>query len=98
MTQDNSHAAVDSSTVETTRVETARHSASGASTGNGADVDASSGSILPSARSEEWFRRAVNITPGGVNSPARTFDAVGGTARFIAHGKGSRLFDVDGNE
>lgn len=103
MTQDNSHAAVDSSTVETTRVETTRvettrHSASGASTGNGADVDASSGSILPSARSEEWFRRAVNITPGGVNSPARTFDAVGGTARFIAHGKGSRLFDVDGNE
>lgn len=50
------------------------------------------------ARSQEWFRRAVNITPGGVNSPARTFDAVGGTARFIDHGKGSRLFDVDGNE
>ena len=56
------------------------------------------GTGLPSARSEEWFRRAVEITPGGVNSPARTFDAVGGTARFIDHGKGSRLFAGEGNE
>ena len=36
--------------------------------------------------------------PGGVNSPVRAFQAVGGEPPIIAYGKGARLFDVDGNE
>ena len=36
--------------------------------------------------------------PGGVDSPVRAFKAVGGTPPFIAKGKGSRIYDVDGNE
>lgn len=36
--------------------------------------------------------------PGGVNSPVRAFKAVGGTPVFIQRGKGSRVWDVDGNE
>jgi glutamate-1-semialdehyde 2,1-aminomutase len=35
--------------------------------------------------------------PGGVNSPVRAFGSVGGTPRFLEHGKGARVFDADGN-
>jgi glutamate-1-semialdehyde 2,1-aminomutase len=44
------------------------------------------------------FERAVRVIPGGVNSPVRAFGAVGGTPRFVARGRGSRVFDVDGTE
>ena len=44
------------------------------------------------------FARAQNVIPGGVNSPARAFGAVGGGPRFIERGAGSRLFDIDGRE
>lgn len=47
--------------------------------------------------SEELFARAVELMPGGVNSPVRAFRAVGGTPRFIAKAKGPFLTDVDGN-
>jgi glutamate-1-semialdehyde 2,1-aminomutase len=43
-------------------------------------------------------KRAEKMIPGGVNSPVRAFRAVGGDAPFIVCGKGSRLFDADGNE
>jgi glutamate-1-semialdehyde 2,1-aminomutase len=43
------------------------------------------------------FDRAQSLMPGGVNSPARAFGAVGGEPPFIARGEGSRLFDIDGN-
>jgi len=46
--------------------------------------------------SEAAFARASRVIPGGVNSPVRAFGSVGGTPRFIAAGKGSRLTDVDG--
>ena len=49
-------------------------------------------------RSAEWFDRAREVTPGGVNSPVRAFGSVGGQARFIESAQGSRLTDVDGNE
>ena len=49
-------------------------------------------------RSEEFYREACKYLPGGVNSPVRAFKAVGGTPFFVAKGKGSRLWDVDGNE
>jgi glutamate-1-semialdehyde 2,1-aminomutase len=48
-------------------------------------------------RSKRWLRRALEITPGGVNSPVRAFGAVGGTPRFIARASGARLEDEDGN-
>ena len=38
------------------------------------------------------------VTPGGVNSPVRAFNAVGGTPRFIESARGAYLTDVDGNE
>jgi glutamate-1-semialdehyde 2,1-aminomutase len=44
------------------------------------------------------FARASAVTPGGVNSPVRAFNAVGGTPRFIASARGAWLTDVDGNE
>ena len=50
------------------------------------------------ARSREAFERAGRLIPGGVNSPARAFGAVGGHPIFIARGEGARLFDLDGND
>lgn len=49
-------------------------------------------------RSESEFARALKCIPGGVNSPARAFGAVGGTPPFIAKGDGPYLFDIDGNQ
>lgn len=48
--------------------------------------------------SEALFARAKAVTPGGVNSPVRAFNAVGGTPRFIRSAQGAWLTDVDGNE
>jgi glutamate-1-semialdehyde 2,1-aminomutase len=47
-------------------------------------------------RSEELFRRAVELMPGGVNSPVRAFRGVGGTPRFIESARGAEMTDVDG--
>ncbi len=44
------------------------------------------------------FARASAVTPGGVNSPVRAFNAVGGTPRFVDSARGAYLVDVDGNE
>src|SRR5437773_7164387 len=49
-------------------------------------------------RSREAFQRASRVIPGGVNSPARAFGAVGGQPPFIARGEGPYLFDMDGNQ
>jgi glutamate-1-semialdehyde 2,1-aminomutase len=43
------------------------------------------------------FARARQLMPGGVNSPARAFGAVGGEPIFIARGQGAYLIDIDGN-
>jgi len=51
-----------------------------------------------STNSEELFSRALNVLPGGVNSPVRAFGAVGGTPRFMRSGSGCRMVDEDGNE
>jgi glutamate-1-semialdehyde 2,1-aminomutase len=53
--------------------------------------------LRSTARSAELFERAQNLLPGGVDSPVRAFRAVGGTPRFVARGKGSAIWDVDGN-
>jgi len=47
-------------------------------------------------RSGELFARAVELIPGGVNSPVRAFRGVGGTPRFIQSAKGATMTDVDG--
>lgn len=49
-------------------------------------------------QSAELFEKAKTLFPGGVNSPVRAFGSVGGTPRFITKGKGSRVWDADGNE
>ncbi|MBE3595979.1 MAG: glutamate-1-semialdehyde 2,1-aminomutase [Hydrogenibacillus sp.] len=47
--------------------------------------------------SETWYERARDVIPGGVNSPSRSFKAVGGGApRFFVRGEGAYLYDVDG--
>src|SRR2546426_12758686 len=48
--------------------------------------------------SEELFRRALAVMPGGVNSPVRAFGAVGGVPRFMVRGSGPHLTDADGRE
>jgi len=48
-------------------------------------------------RSDELFERARRVIPGGVNSPVRSFGAVGGTPRFAVRGEGAYVFDADGN-
>ncbi|MCQ9345102.1 glutamate-1-semialdehyde 2,1-aminomutase [Corynebacterium phoceense] len=50
------------------------------------------------SQSQQWFERSSQVIPSGVNSPVRAYGSVGGQARVIARGKGSRLWDVDGNE
>ncbi|MEK6581477.1 MAG: glutamate-1-semialdehyde 2,1-aminomutase [Nitrospirota bacterium] len=48
-------------------------------------------------KSEKLFKQAKALIPGGVNSPVRAFKAVGGNPVFITKGKGSKIYDVDGN-
>ncbi|GLW95677.1 glutamate-1-semialdehyde 2,1-aminomutase [Actinokineospora globicatena] len=43
------------------------------------------------------FERAKAVIPGGVNSPVRAFNAVGGTPRFMVSGLGAYLWDADDN-
>ncbi|MGA9208338.1 MAG: aminotransferase class III-fold pyridoxal phosphate-dependent enzyme, partial [Terriglobales bacterium] len=49
-------------------------------------------------RSRQLQQRAEKLFPGGVNSPVRAFRAVGGDPPFIVKGRGSRMWDADGNE
>ncbi|MCM8784936.1 MAG: glutamate-1-semialdehyde 2,1-aminomutase [Candidatus Omnitrophica bacterium] len=46
---------------------------------------------------EKLFNEAKRYIPGGVNSPVRAFKAVGGTPVFIKKGKGSKIYDFEGN-
>lgn len=48
-------------------------------------------------RSRELQHKAERLLPGGVDSPVRSFRAVSGVPRWIAHGEGAWLTDVDGN-
>ena len=46
--------------------------------------------------SESLFKQAITVIPGGVNSPVRAFNGVGGTPPFIERAEGAYLIDVDG--
>jgi glutamate-1-semialdehyde 2,1-aminomutase len=48
--------------------------------------------------SKEQFQRAKNSIPGGVNSPVRAFKSINGEPLFIDKAKGSKVYDIDGNE
>ncbi len=48
--------------------------------------------------STQLFEKAKKYFPGGVNSPVRAFRSVGGTPVFLEKGKGSHVWDADGNE
>ncbi|MDG1928303.1 MAG: glutamate-1-semialdehyde 2,1-aminomutase [Nitrospinaceae bacterium] len=48
--------------------------------------------------SSTLYSNAKEVMPGGVNSPVRAFNAVGGEPLFIKSGKGSQIIDVDGNK
>ena len=50
------------------------------------------------SKSQMLFSQAQILIPGGVNSPVRSFKGVGGEPLFIQRGKGSHIWDVDGNE
>jgi glutamate-1-semialdehyde 2,1-aminomutase len=47
-------------------------------------------------KSETLFQQATTVIPGGVNSPVRAFNGVGGTPLFIQRAEGAFLIDVDG--
>ena len=50
------------------------------------------------SRSHTLYQRACQSIPGGVNSPVRAFNGVGGTPVFIERADGAYLFDVDGQQ
>ena len=52
---------------------------------------------MNTTRSEEMYKIALDLMPGGVNSPVRAFGSVGRKPLFIDHAKGSHIYDVDGN-
>lgn len=53
---------------------------------------------MKNTKSAELFEKAKTYFPGGVNSPVRAFRSVGGNPLFIEKGKGSHIWDADGNE
>jgi glutamate-1-semialdehyde 2,1-aminomutase len=52
---------------------------------------------LTDTRSSELYRRALEVIPGGVNSPVRAMRSIGRDPIFIARGEGAELIDVDAN-
>ena len=50
------------------------------------------------AESSQLYAESRKVFPGGVSSPVRAFNGVGGTPRFIVRGRGAYVTDADGNE
>ncbi|MFD2759567.1 glutamate-1-semialdehyde 2,1-aminomutase [Lentibacillus juripiscarius] len=48
-------------------------------------------------KSKNAYEKAVDLMPGGVNSPVRAFKSVGLSPIFMESGKGSKITDIDGN-
>jgi glutamate-1-semialdehyde 2,1-aminomutase len=53
---------------------------------------------MDTGKSQDLFREALGLIPGGVNSPVRAMRSVGLEPLFISRGAGSKMYDVDGNE
>ncbi len=60
-------------------------------------MGAEMGAGMSRQRSHDAYQRAVQLMPGGVNSAARAFGAVGGEPIFFERGEGQWLVDIDGN-
>lgn len=45
----------------------------------------------------DYFKESIELIPGGVNSPFRSFVEIGGDPICISHGKGQYVYDVEGN-
>lgn len=56
------------------------------------------GTLKNFTNSVDAYKEAVDLMPGGVNSPVRAFKSVGLSPIFMDHGKGSKITDIDGNE
>jgi glutamate-1-semialdehyde 2,1-aminomutase len=54
-------------------------------------------SSLTDSRSAELYARAVQVLPGGVNSPVRAMRAIGRDPLFVVRGSGAELIDADAN-
>lgn len=54
--------------------------------------------MLNLEKSAAAFAEAKSLMPGGVNSPVRSYRSMGSTPPFIAKAKGSKIYDIDGNE
>ncbi len=52
---------------------------------------------MQTGRSEQLYRRALGLLPGGVNSPVRAMRAIGRDPIFVERGEGAELVDADGN-
>lgn len=50
------------------------------------------------SKSVDAYKEAVDLMPGGVNSPVRAFKSVGMSPIYMEKGKGSKIVDIDGNE
>ncbi|MGP4041690.1 glutamate-1-semialdehyde 2,1-aminomutase [Gracilibacillus sp. D59] len=48
--------------------------------------------------SVDAYKESVSLMPGGVNSPVRAFKSVGMNPIYMEYGKGSKIYDIDGNE
>ena len=48
--------------------------------------------------SRKLFNLSKKLIPGGVNSPVRAFNAVGGIPPFIKRAKGAHVYDIDSNK
>jgi glutamate-1-semialdehyde 2,1-aminomutase len=54
--------------------------------------------LMRTETSKKLYARALELVPGGVNSPVRSFRAVGGEPLFVRRGAGAYLTDADGND
>ncbi len=53
---------------------------------------------MNNTKSQELYNKGLRHLVGSVNSPVRAFKSVGGNPLFIKNAKGSKIYDVDGNE
>ena len=51
-----------------------------------------------SQTNRQLFRNAQSLIPGGVNSPVRAFQAVGGDPYFVVRGEGAYVYDAEGHK
>ena len=56
------------------------------------------GTMRSYEKSKQAFQEALKLMPGGVNSPVRAFKSVDMDPIFMERGKGSKIYDIDGND